>query len=146
MIGVAEPILAENKAWSLIKKIIKYDPLRDEAVNATTVEILEDFLILIDKQTELEQMREKGTLQKTADWLDTQVGTFNSLLGELRGLITAAWDAIQPANLVNIADNLSALADQAGGFLQRVWDFASGVALKVLEPVSYTHLTLPTKA
>lgn len=140
LIGVAEPILAENKAWSLIKKIIKYDPLRDEAVNATTVEILEDFLILIDKQTELEQMREKGTLQKTADWLDTQVGTFNSLLGELRGLIIAAWDAIQPANLVNIADNLSALADQAGGFLQRVWDFASGVALKVLELVKESLL------
>ncbi|UUF16431.1 MULTISPECIES: DUF4157 domain-containing protein [Flavobacterium] len=140
LIGVAEPILAENKAWSLIKKIIKYDPLRDEAVNATTVEILEDFLILIDKQTELEQMREKGTLQKTADWLDTQVGTFNSLLGELRGLITAAWDAIQPANLVNIADNLSALAAQAGGFLQRVWDFASGVALKVLELVKESLL------
>ena len=140
LIGVAEPILAENKAWSLIKKIIKYDPLRDEAVNATTVEILEDFLLLIDKQTELEQMREKGTLQKTADWLDTQVGTFNSLLGELRGLITAAWDAIQPANLVNIDDNLSALADQAGGFLQRVWDFASGVALKVLELVKESLL------
>lgn len=140
LIGVAEPLLAENKAWSLIKKIIKYDPLRDEEVSATTVEILEDFLILIDKQTELEQMREKGTLQKTADWLDTQVGTFNSLLGELRGLITAAWDAIQPANLANIADNLSALADQAGGFLQRVWDFASGVALKVLELVKESLL------
>ncbi|AOC97070.1 hypothetical protein BB050_03992 [Flavobacterium anhuiense] len=140
LINVAEPLLAENKAWSLIKKIIKYDPLRDEAVNATTVEILEDFLILIDKQTELEQMREKGTLQKTADWLDTQVGTFNSLLGELRGLITAAWDAIQPSNLVNIADNLSALATQAGDFLQRVWDFASGVALKVLELVKESLL------
>lgn len=140
LIGVAEPILAENKAWSLIKKIIKYDPLRDEAVNATTVEILEDFLLLIDKQTELEQMREKGTLQKTADWLDTQVGTFTSLLGELRGLITAAWDAIQPSNLVNIADNLSVLADQAGGFLQRVWDFASGVAIKVLELVKESLL------
>ncbi|WP_343706249.1 DUF4157 domain-containing protein [Flavobacterium sp.] len=141
LINVAEPLLAENKAWSLIKKIIKYDPLRDEAVNATTVEILEDFLILIDKQTELEQMREKGTLQKTADWLDTQVGTFNSLLGELRGLITAAWDAIQPSNLVNIADNLSALANQAGDFLQRVWDFASGVAQKVLELVKDSLLT-----
>jgi hypothetical protein len=140
LIGVAEPILAENKAWALIKKIIKYDPLRDEAVNATTVEILSDFLILIGKETELEQMREKGTLQKTADWLDTQVGTFTSLLGELRGLITSAWDAIQPSNLMNIADNLSALAAQAGGFLQRVWDFASGVALKVLELVKESLL------
>ena len=140
LIDVAEPLLAENKAWDLIKKIIKYDPLRDEAVNATTVEILEDFLILIGKQTELEQMREKGTLQKTADWLDTQVGTFTSLLGELRGLITSAWDAIQPANLINIADNLTHLATQAGGFLQRVWDFALGVALKVLELVKESLL------
>jgi hypothetical protein len=140
LIDVAEPLLAENKAWALIKKIIKYDPLRDEAVSATTVEILEDFLILIDKQTELDQMKEKGTLQKTADWLDTQVGTFTSLLGELRGLITAAWDAIQPANLPNIADNLAALATQAGGFLQRVWDFASGIALKVLELVKESLL------
>jgi hypothetical protein len=147
LIGVAEPLLAENKAWALIKKIIKYDPLRDEAVTATTVEILEDFLILIDKQTELEQMREKGTLQKTADWLDTQVGTFTSLLGELRGLITGLWDAIQPSNLVNIADNLSALATQAGGFLQRVWDFASGIALKVLELVKESLLAwLSTQA
>ncbi|MCD0470427.1 DUF4157 domain-containing protein [Flavobacterium sp. JAS] len=140
LIGVAEPLLAENKAWALIKKIIKYDPLRDEAVTATTVEILEDFLILIDKQTELEQMRERGTLQKTADWLDTQVGTFTSLLGQLRGLITAAWNAIQPSNLVNIADNLSGLAHQAGVFLQNVWNFASGVALKVLELVKESLL------
>ncbi|WP_316632452.1 DUF4157 domain-containing protein [uncultured Flavobacterium sp.] len=140
LIGIAEPLLAENKAWALIKKIIKYDPLRDVAVTATTVEILEDFLVLIGKQTELEQMREKGTLQKTADWLDTQVGTFMSLVGELRGLITAAWDAIQPSNLVNIADNLSTLASQAGGFLQRVWDFALGVALKVLELVKESLL------
>jgi hypothetical protein len=140
LIGIAEPLLAENKAWSLIKKIIKYDPLRDEEVNATTVEILEDFLILIDKQTELEQMREKGTLQETADWLDTQVGTFTSLLGELRGLITMVWDAIQPANLANISENLTHLATQAGGFLQRVWDFASGVALKVLELVKSSLL------
>lgn len=140
LIDVAEPFLEENKAWALIKKIIKYDPLRDEDVSATTVEILEDFLKLIGKETELEQMREKGTLQKTADWLDTQVGTFTSLLGELRGLITAAWEAIQPSNLPNIADNLLDLATQAGGFLQRVWDFASGVAAKVLELVKESLL------
>ena len=46
-----------------------------------------------------------------------------------------AWDAIQPANLANISENLTHLATQAGGFLQRVWDFASGVALKVLDLV-----------
>ncbi|MCB0583260.1 MAG: DUF4157 domain-containing protein, partial [Phaeodactylibacter sp.] len=135
LIGVAEPYLNENRAWSLIKKIIRYDPLRDETVNATTVEILEDFLLLIGRQTELEQMRERGTLQRTADWLDTQVGTFMSLLSELRGLIVALWNAVQPSNLVNIADNLRALARDTGNFLQRVWDFALEVALTVLQYV-----------
>ncbi|REG99096.1 eCIS core domain-containing protein [Flavobacterium aquicola] len=140
LIDVAEPLLAENKAYALIKKIIKYDPLRGVEVNATTVEILEDFLKLIGKETELEQMREKGTLQETADWMDTQVVTFMSLLGELRGLITDAWNAIQPSNLANIADNLSALAVRAGSFLERVWNFAAGVALKVLELVKKSLL------
>ena len=147
LIDVAEPLLADNKAYGLIKKIIKYDPLRGVEVTATTVEILEDFLLLIGKETELEQMREKGTLQETADWLDTQVVTFMSLLGELRTLITAAWDAIQPSNLANIADSLSTLAINANGILECVWNFAVGVALKVLELVKKSMLSwLSTQA
>jgi hypothetical protein len=140
LVGVAEPYLNENRAWSLIKKIIKFDPLKNEEVSATTVEILSDFLLLIGKQTELEQMRERGTLQETADWLDTQIGTFMSLLGELRALITSAWDAIQPANLPNIVENLQSLAVRAGSFLQRVWDFAITVASKVLELIKTSLL------
>ncbi|WP_343913703.1 DUF4157 domain-containing protein [Aquimarina litoralis] len=141
LIDVAEPILAENHAWSLIKKIIHYDPLRDEEVTATTVEILEDFLMLIGKETELEQMRERGTLQETADWLDTQVGTFMSLLGELRGLINAAWEAIRPANLTEISTNLTALSGRVTGFLERVWAFASTVAIEVLKLIKKALLS-----
>ena len=141
LIDVAEPILAENRAWSLIKKIIHYDPLRDEEVTATTVEILEDFLMLIGKETELEQMRERGTLQETADWLDTQVGTFMSLLGELRGLINAAWEAIRPANLTEITANLTALSGRVTGFLERVWAFALTVAIEVLKLIKKALLS-----
>ncbi len=140
-IEVAEGLLAENRAYALIKKIIKYDPLRDETVEATTVEILEDFLILIGKEQELEQMRERGTLQETADWLDTQFATFMGLLSQLRGLFTAAWDAIQPENLPSLATNLQSLATQAFGFLQQVWDFAVTVASKVLELIKNALLS-----
>ncbi|GGG23349.1 hypothetical protein GCM10011344_25110 [Dokdonia pacifica] len=133
LIDVAEPYLEENQAWSLLKKVIHYDPLRDEEVSAETVEILEDFLMLIGKETELEQMRERGTLQETADWLDTQMGAFSSLLGQLTSLIDAAWDAIQPENLPNILDSLSSLATQAGEFLEGLWEFASTIAIEVLK-------------
>ncbi|MFC4635127.1 DUF4157 domain-containing protein [Dokdonia ponticola] len=133
LIDVAEPYLEENQAWSLLKKVLHYDPLRDEEVQAETVEILEDFLMLIGKETELEQMRERGTLQETADWLDTQMGAFSSLLGQLTSLIDAAWDAIQPENLPNILESLTALATQAGTFLEGLWDFASTIAIEVLK-------------
>ncbi|TAE53694.1 MAG: DUF4157 domain-containing protein, partial [Bacteroidetes bacterium] len=142
LIDVAEPLLEENRAWSLIKKIIRFDPLRGEAVQATTVEILEDFLLLIGKQTELERMRAEGTLQQTADWLDTQVGTFMSLLAELRGVITALWDAIQPSNIGHIRESLTALAAQITGFLRRVWDFALTVAAQVLQFIKDVLLAL----
>jgi hypothetical protein len=131
-IAVAEGFLAENRAWDLIKKILGHDPLRDVPVMATPVEILSDFLLLIGKEEELRQMQARGTLEETANWLATQIGTFMSLLGELRGLITSAWEAIQPENLPNLATNLRDLATRVGGFLQRVWDFAITVAAEVL--------------
>lgn len=133
VVGVAERLLANNRAWALIKKILHHDPLRDQPVQATTVEILEDFLRLIGKEQELEQMRERGTLVETAAWIDTQIGTFMSLLGELRGLFTEAWNAIQPENLPQLGTNLQNLANRAIGFLERVWTFATTVAAKVLE-------------
>jgi len=141
LIDVAEPYLEENQAWSLIKKVIHYDPLRGEEVQAETVEILEDFLILIGKETELEQMRERDTLQETADWLDTQIGAFMTLLGQLNNLVDNVWDAIQPENLPNILDNLGALATSAGEFLEGVWDFASTVAIEVLKLIKDSLLS-----
>jgi hypothetical protein len=56
-----------------------------------------------------------------------------ALLGELGALFTAAWDAIQPANLPELPANLQSLATQAIGFLQGVWDFAVTVAVTVLQ-------------
>lgn len=140
-IGLAEKLLAENRAWALIKKILHYDPLKGVAVEATTVEILEDFLRLIGKEQELAQMHERGSLATTAAWLDTQIGTLGSLLGELQGLFSAAWAAIQPENLPNLLPNLEQLAGRVGGFLQRVWSFAVTVAAKVLELIKNALLS-----
>lgn len=135
LVGVAEDILAENRAWDLIKKVLGHDPLRDEEVDARPAEILEDFLLLIGKEEHLEQMRERGTLEETAQWLAEQIGRFESLLGQLGDLIDRAWDAIQPENLPNVTTNLRELATQVGTFLQNVWDFAWDVASEVLERI-----------
>lgn len=140
VVGVAEGLLAENQAWALLKKVLHYDPLRGEPVEATTEEILADFLLLIGKETELAQMQERGTLAETAAWLDTQFAIFTGLIAELGSLFSAAWDAIQPENLPDLASNVQNLVANVGSFLQRVWDFASTVALKVLELIKQSLL------
>jgi hypothetical protein len=132
---VADELLAENRAWGLIKKILRHDPLKGVPVAASTVEIVEDFLVLIGKEPELAQMREQGVVEESAAWLDTQLGTFNSLLDELRGLFTIAWEAIQPRSLPRLGANLESLAIRVTGFLQQVWEFARSVAAKVWELV-----------
>ncbi|BCB76393.1 hypothetical protein GCM10022251_24100 [Phytohabitans flavus] len=132
-VGLAETYLVGSPVWELTKKVLHHDPLRGTPVTAPTVEILADFLTLIGKQQALAQMQERGTLQKTADWLDVQVSRFMSLIAELLALFEAGWDAIQPENIANLADNLSKLARDAIGLVQRVGAFAGEVAATVLK-------------
>jgi Domain of unknown function (DUF4157) len=141
-IKFAEALIGKSAAWNLIKKVLHYDPLRGEEVKASTEEILADFLMLIGKQKELDQMRERGTLKKTADWIDTQLGIFSSLLLRFTKLFAAAWDAIQPSNIQNLLSDLESLATQAIELLGDVGKFALTVAIKVLEIIKDSLLSL----
>ncbi|MGC0273295.1 eCIS core domain-containing protein [Pseudactinotalea sp. Z1739] len=143
VVDLAEPFLAIEAikpVWDLTKQVLHRDPLRGVEVEAPTVEILANFLRLIGQGAVVEQMRERGTLQATADWLDTQVGTFRGLLGQLGALFAAAWAAIQPANLPNLLSTLPTLAAQAFGLVQGVASFAFTVIAKVLELVKSSLL------
>ncbi|WP_130507712.1 DUF4157 domain-containing protein [Krasilnikovia cinnamomea] len=131
-VGFAEKYLVGTPVWDLTKKVLHTDPLRGTPVNAPTVEILADFLKLIGKQDALAQMQERGTLQKTADWLDLQVPRFLGLINDLIALFQAGWNAIQPENIANLADNLSKLARDAIGLVQRIGAFAYDVIGTVL--------------
>ena len=111
-------------------------------VSAPTVEILTDFLTLIGKQDALAQMQANGTLQQTADWLDTQFATFNDLLGQATALFADAWNAIAPENLPNLIDNLSSLAQRAWSLLQAVGAFAWTVIGQVLALIKNALLGL----
>jgi Domain of unknown function (DUF4157) len=135
---VAEPLLETPEiapVWNLTKKVLHYDPLHGTEVHAPTVEIISDFLRLIGQEERVAQMQERGTLQQTADWLDTQLATFASLVTELGSLFSDAWAAIQPQNLPDLMTNLRSLAQRAFGFVQRVGDFAATLILKILELV-----------
>ena len=138
VVAVAEPFLQRPSVapvWNLAKEVLHYDPLLGVPVHVPTVQIIADFLTLIGQSERLEQMRQRGTLQETADWLDTQMATFLSIVTEVGSLFSTAWDAIQPANLPNLLDTLPALADRAIGVVRRIAGFATTLIAKVLELV-----------
>ncbi|MBP2326783.1 hypothetical protein JOF56_007168 [Kibdelosporangium banguiense] len=140
---VAEPHLQGPQikpVWDLARKVLHYDPLRGTDVNAPTVEILGDFLRLIGKDQVLAQMTERGTLQQTADWLDTQFATFVSIKNDLLQLFADAWDAISPQNLPRLLDTLPPLAQRAFDLVKRIGDFAWTVISKALELIKASLL------
>lgn len=120
-------------AYRLLTKILHRDPLTGEEVPATTVEILEDFLRMINANDELEQMRERGTLQKTADWIDEQMGQFMSLIDDLGGIFERIWALFSLETLQDITGKLEEIITAFTSFVQRVFTFASNVALTVLQ-------------
>ncbi|GAA3152223.1 hypothetical protein GCM10017687_82410 [Streptomyces echinatus] len=135
---VAEPLLQRPEVrpvWELAKKVLHHDPLRGTAVEAPTVEILGDFLKLIGKEQTLEQLRERGTLQQAADWLDTQFATFVGIKNDLVQLFTDAWRAIQPQNLPRLLDTLPDLAARAVALVRRIAAFTATIMAKALELV-----------
>jgi len=138
---LVEFLEANSEAYKLATKVIgKKFPLDDE-VNAPTVEILEDFLILIGKQTEVDEMKEKGTLQETADWIDTQLSTFFSLLGRFNAIVTRVWDAFSLETLEDIPGVFQGIWDDFTELLQDFLDFALEVAAKVLELIKNALLS-----
>ncbi|WP_052411651.1 eCIS core domain-containing protein [Streptomyces sp. NRRL S-118] len=140
---VAEPLLQRPEVrpvWELAKKVLHHDPLHGTPVTAPTVEILADFLKLIGREQTLEQLRERGTLQQAADWLDTQFATFAGVKDELVQLFTDAWQAIQPQNLPRLLDTLPGLAARAVALVRRIAAFAATIMGKALELVKQSLL------
>lgn len=125
---------AENsRGYSLLVKIIGKDPILDEEVEATTEEIIEDFLILIGREEELEKMREEGTIQETAAWIDEQLETLDFSFEEIKNLFSQTWESF---SVDDIRDPVGAFRRVVGiwqPFLTRVINFAYNVATKVLE-------------
>ena len=131
----AKPLVQDpaiKPVWDLGTKVFHYDPLTGEAIHAPTEEILAGFLHLIGKDDALAQMRERGTLAKTAEWLDTQFATFTAIKGQATALFTDAWAAISPENLPHLLENLHSLAQRAFSLLGQVGSFATTVLSKVV--------------
>lgn len=135
VVGLVEPYLSEGAlapVWSLACKVMHHDPLRGQDVEASTPEILADYLHLIGQDALLARMTEEGTLARTAEWLDQQIATFRGLIQTARTLFSDAWAAISPENLPSLLDTLPGLASRAVELFGSVTSFAATVLSQVV--------------
>ncbi len=124
--------LEENSdAYRLATKVLGQKFPSEEAVEAPTVEILKDFLLLIGKTTEVEEMEKKGTLQETADWIDTQLETFFSILDRMHGIVEQVFALFSLDDLADIPGAFADILDQYLELLADYFAFAYEVASKV---------------
>ncbi|MFN8397585.1 MAG: hypothetical protein U0176_23400 [Bacteroidia bacterium] len=132
---------ANSPAYQLATKVLhRKFPLEDR-VEASTEVILEDFLKLIGKTTEAEQMKEKGVLKKAADWIDTQLNRFFSLLGRFKSIVETIWNAFSLETLGDILKVFRQVWTDFTTLLKDFLDFALEVALKILELVKTALLS-----
>ena len=125
LIGVAEDLLADNKAWALIKKILHHDPLRGVAGRGDDGR--DPRGLPAADRPRARARADAGPRHAAEDRrLARHPGRHRSagLLGELPSLFSAAWDAIQPANLPELPTH-AAGAGAAGGRVP-----AAGVGLR----------------
>lgn len=124
----------ETKGYELLTKVLGKDPISGEKVEATTEEMLEDFLLLIGKEEELKQMKKRGALKRTADWLDKNVDKFFHLLSQLKNTFLEVWKDFDLQEWLK--DPLEKLEKVVEKFEKPVSDFlafAWEVAKKVLK-------------
>lgn len=128
--------LEENSAaYRLATKVLGSRFPLEDPVEATTEEIIIDFLILIGKEQEITQLQERGVIEEMALWIDTQVGTFMSLLGRFNTIVEQAWNAFSLDNISDIPAVFSGIFRDFTELLADFAVFAGTVALKVLELV-----------
>lgn len=119
--------------YPLLTKILGQDPLTGEEVVSTTAEKIEDFLILIGRERELEKMRQEGTLQQSADWLDAELAQLDFSFAEIAGLFETAWDAFSMEDLRDPVGAFNRTVAIFQPFVTRVFTFAANVAMQVLQ-------------
>ncbi len=118
--------------YSLLTKILRRDPLTGEGVESSTEQIIEEFLILIGQRRHLEKMRETGTIQRVAAWIDAQLAQLNFSFAEIRALFSEAWDAFSLRDLGHPIEAFRRTVNIFRPFVGRVARFAWNVASAVL--------------
>tara|TARA_R110002020_G_scaffold83108_3_gene205910 strand:- start:21024 stop:25064 length:4041 start_codon:yes stop_codon:yes gene_type:complete len=146
LINTIKSLAAAIPGYTLLTKIIHFDPLTDTAVEATTADIIEEFLLMVGAEQELEKMKETGQLEETATWIDEQLAILDFSLEDITNAFVTAWEAFSPNDLLEPQAALERTVGIFAPFAIKVYTFGSNVVSKVFELIKKYLLGLLKEA
>ena len=146
LINTVKTLAAAIPGYTLLTKIIHHDPLTDTPVEATTAEIVEEFLLMVGAEQELEKMKETGKLEETATWIDEQLAILDFSLEDITLAFVTAWEAFSVNDLLEPVAALERTVAIFAPFATKVFTFASNVVSKVFELIKQYLLGLLKEA
>lgn len=147
LIEQAETYLAKSGPWTLLTKVVGWDPLRSEPVEAEPQEIVTDFLTLVGEEEYAEQMEEKGVVSEAVAWLREELNQFTAALTALQTGVSELWTTLKAKNYSAMKTQFTALLMKAAAFVKQVTEFGRTVAATVFELIKDAVLGwLETKA
>ncbi|WDE09538.1 eCIS core domain-containing protein [Thalassomonas haliotis] len=122
-----------TRGYPLLTVILGKDPITDEAVERSGMNLIRGFMLLsASGEEQLRQMQETGSLQKAADWIDGAVARLDLSWQSIKNMFSKAWDLV---SITSLMDPIGAFTQLAQIFLApagRILSFVVEVGIKIL--------------
>lgn len=123
-------IKERTTAYPLLRVILSEDPITGEEVPRNGMNLLTGFISLHPRgEEQLRQMRESGSLQRAANWLDISfIRVFTAVMG-IKNAFSQAWDLITIENLLSPIETFQRIynlfAEPVGEIFSFMWEVAT---------------------
>jgi len=127
-------IRTQTTAYPLLRVILGRDPVTDESVERNGTTILDALLELggEEGQEQRKQMRETGTFQKVAGWIDEGIAVFGGAYDEIKAGFLSIWNSVSIDMLMHPIDTFNRIYATFSAPLTRIWNFVRQTAVVIL--------------
>ena len=149
LIPLGTYIKTKTKFWDLLCLVIGKDPLTDEVKQPTGANILNAILNLSDDGIEQgKKMKETGTFNKVAAWIDRGIAVFASAYEMLKTAFRGLWDIVTIHALIHPVETFLKIFDSFWKPIALVGKFFidAGIAiLKIVKEVLFKWISAKAK-
>jgi hypothetical protein len=120
--------------YFLFTVLLGEDPISDEVVERNGMNFIKGFLLLLPNgQQKYNKLREEGALERSAQWIDQQLATIESIRNQASRAFQEAKDSIGPSDIFNVSGALRRVRSNFNPVISRAINFAQSVARQVLQ-------------